>query len=155
MGGFYTGRTGSITIDKKKVAKIRDWSLESTMELLSTNSIDSKYNTFTPGVMSATGSATLLLYRLDGENTSNNIDAFNVLLESQIMNKNNAGATQDNALLEFDLNAGGTIARSGDDIKFKGYITSASMSVSTGELSTVSINFTVDGDFTHVFTTTG
>lgn len=154
MAGFYTGRTGSILIAGKKVAKIRNWSLESTMELLSTNSIDSKYNTFTPGVMSATGSATLLLYRLDGENSNSNTDAFNVLLDSQLMNKNNSGATESNALLTFDLNAGGTSATNSDDIKFKGYITSASMAVATGELSTVSINFTVDGDFTQVFATT-
>lgn len=148
MAGFYTGRSGSLKIKGKTVAKIRDWSLESTMELLSTNSIDSKYNTFTPGVMSATGSATLLLYRLDGENTSTNTDAFQVLIDSQIMNKSANGARESNARISFELNASGANA---DDIKFNGYITSASMSVSTGELSTVSINFTVDGDFTQVF----
>jgi hypothetical protein len=42
------------------------------------------------------------------------------------------------------LNAGGGV---GDDIQFFAYITSAQVSVSTGELSTVPIQFTVDGDF--------
>lgn len=154
MAGFYTGRSGSLRINNKKVAKIRDWSLESTMELLSTNSIDSKYNTFTPGVMSATGSATLLLYRLVDENKSNFTDAFGVLIDSQIMNKDADGAQESNARLSFELNAAGGADGAGDDIKFKGYITSASMSVSTGELSTVAINFTVDGDFTDVFAIT-
>jgi len=55
---FYTGRTGSLTFDGKPVAKIRDWSLDTTVELLSTNAIDSTVNTFTPGVKGATGSAT-------------------------------------------------------------------------------------------------
>lgn len=146
--GFYTGRSGSLKVAGKTVAKIRDWSLESTMELLSTNSIDSKYNTFTPGVMGATGSATLLLYRLENENTATTTDAFKVMLDSQLMNKSVNGATENNAKLSFELNASSAAS---DDIKFNGYITSASMSVSTGELSTVSINFTVDDDFTETF----
>jgi hypothetical protein len=63
--GFYTGRTGSLTFDGKNVAKIRDWSVETTLELLPTNTIDSRVNTFTPGVKGATGSATLMYYRLE------------------------------------------------------------------------------------------
>jgi hypothetical protein len=63
--GFYTGRTGSLVYASKPVAKIRDWSLETTVELLSTNTIDSAVNTFTPGVKGATGSATLMYYRLE------------------------------------------------------------------------------------------
>ena len=118
------------------------------MELLSTNAIDSAFNTFTPGVKSATGSATLLLYRLQNENTSTNMDAFTVLRDSNIMTGNRA---TEGDLLTFELNASNANA---DDIKFKGYITSASMSVSTGELSTVSINFTVDGVFTQTFSAT-
>lgn len=147
MAGFYTGRSGSLKYKGKKIAKIRDWSLESTLELLSTNSIDSKYNTFTPGVMGATGSATLLLYRKAADE-SNQTDAFTVLFESKLMNNGSSGATVENALAEFELNAA---SDPNDDIKFNGYITSASMSVSTGELSTVSINFTVDDAFTDVF----
>ena len=46
-----------------------------------------------------------------------------------------------------ELNVG---TGSSDDIKFNAYITSASISVSTGELSVVPINFTVDGDFSEV-----
>lgn len=146
--GFYTGRSGSLIVEGKKVAKIRDWSLESTLELLSTNTIDSNFNTFTPGVKGATGSATILLYRLQNENTSTNTDAFNVLRDSNIMTGDSATESD---LLTFELNASNAAA---DDIKFNGYITSASMSVSTGELSTVSINFTVDGAFTETFSAT-
>lgn len=146
--GFYTGRSGSLKVGGKKVAKIRDWSLESTMELLSTNAIDSSFNTFTPGVKGATGSATLLLYRLQNENTATHTDAFNVLRDSNIMTGNSATESD---LLTFELNASNAAA---DDIKFNGYITSASMSVSTGELSTVSINFTVDGKFTETVSAT-
>jgi hypothetical protein len=48
-----------------------------------------------------------------------------------------------------ELNAGGG---ANDDIKFWAYITSIGVTVSTGELSTVPIQFTMDGDFVEVLT---
>lgn len=140
--GFFTGRTGSLVFNSKPVAKIRDWSLETTVELLSTNTIDSSVNTFVPGVKGATGSATLMYYKLEtGENAT--LTQFTELL-AKIMKKG-AITTSEKVLLELNVGAGNT-----DDIKFNAYITSASVSVSTGELSVVPINFTVDGDFTEV-----
>jgi hypothetical protein len=137
--GFYTGRTGSLVFNSKPVAKIRDWSLDTTVELLSTNTIDSVSNTFTPGVKSAAGSATLVYYRLEsGESAS--YTQFTELLNK--IHKTGAITESDRVLLR--LNVGGGAA---DDIQFYAYITSAQISVSTGELSVVPIQFTVDGDF--------
>jgi hypothetical protein len=140
--GFFTGRSGSLTFDGKKVAKIRDWSVETTVELLSTNSIDSTVNTFTPGVKGATGSATLMYYRLEAGESETKTE-FTALL-SKIMQKGGI-ETADRVFLE--LNVGGGAA---DDIKMYAYITSAQVSVSTGELSVVPIQFTMDGDFTEI-----
>jgi hypothetical protein len=140
--GFYTGRTGSLIFGGKPIAKIRDWSLDTTVELLSTNTIDSSVNTFTPGVKGATGSATLMYYRLEpGESAT--LNQFTTLL-TKIMQK---GAIEASDRVFLDLNVGGIAA---DDIKFNAYITSAQVSVSTGELSVVPIQFTMDGDFTEV-----
>jgi hypothetical protein len=139
---FYTGRTGSLVFGGKPVAKIRDWSIETTVELLSTNDISSSVNTFTPGVKGATGSATLMYYKLEtGESVTST--EFTELL-SRIM-KTSAITESDRVSLELNVGTAGA-----DDIKFNAYITSASVSVSTGELSVVPINFTVDGDFTQV-----
>ena len=140
--GFYTGRSGSLVFDSKPVAKIRDWSVDTTVELLSTNTIDSAVNTFTPGVKGATGSATLMYYRLESGESAG-FTQFTALL-SKIM-KGGAAELADRVLLE--LNVGGAAA---DDIKFNAYITSAQVSVSTGELSVVPIQFTMDGDFIDV-----
>ena len=140
--GFYTGRSGSLVFDSKPVAKIRDWSVETTVELLSTNTIDSAVNTFTPGIKGATGSATLMYYRLESGESAG-FTQFTALL-SKIM-KGGAAEPTDRVLLE--LNVGGAAA---DDIMFNAYITSAQVSVSTGELSVVPIQFTMDGDFTEV-----
>lgn len=139
---FYTGRSGSLVYAGRPVAKIRDWSLDTTVELLSTNTIDSAVNTFTPGVKGATGSATLMYYRLEsGESAS--YTQFTALL-SRIM-KGGAITESDRVFLELNVGGGGA-----DDIKFNAYITNAQVSVSTGELSVVPIQFTMDGDFTEV-----
>jgi hypothetical protein len=139
---FYTGRSGSLVYAGRPVAKIRDWSLDTTVELLSTNTIDSAVNTFTPGIKGATGSATLMYYRLEpGEGAS--YTQFTALL-NRIM-KGGAITESDRVFLE--LNVGGGDA---DDIKFFAYITNAQVSVSTGELSVVPIQFTMDGDFSEV-----
>jgi len=107
---FFTGRTGSLVFGGKPVAKIRDWSLETTVELLSTNSINSTVNTFTPGIKGATGSATLMYYRLEG-GESVSLTEFTALL-SKIM-KTGAASESDRVFLE--LNVGGNAA---DDISF-------------------------------------
>ena len=140
--GFYTGRSGHLIFNGKKVAKIRDWSVETTVELLSTNAIDSTVNTFTPGVKGATGSATLMYYRLESGESATKTQ-FTALLY-KIMKKGTI-TNADRVLL--DLNVGGT---NDDDIKMFAYITSAQVSVSTGELSVVPIQFTMDGDFAQV-----
>lgn len=139
---FFTGRSGSLVFDGKRVAKIRDWSLETSVELLSTNTIDSAVNTFTPGVKSATGSATLVYYRLEpGE--SANFTQFTALL-SKVMKK---GAITDSDKVLLELNVGGAAA---DDLRFRAFIANAQVAVSTGELSVVPIQFTMDGDFIDV-----
>ncbi len=140
--GFYTGRTGSLAYNGKNVAKIRDWSVDTTLELLPTNSIDSTVNTFTPGVKGATGSATLMYYRLESGESATRTE-FTELL-TKIMRK---GTITEADRVYLELNVGGGNA---DDIKMFAYITNAQVSVSTGELSVVPIQFTMDGDFDQV-----
>lgn len=141
--GFYTGRTGKLEFwdgsAYKPVAKIRDWSLETSLELLSTTAIDSTVTTYTPGMKSASGSATLLYYRLEaGESAT--LTEFTALLGK--IQKVGAVTEADRVKLKLRVGAG-----SADDIEFFAYITSAQVGVSTGELVVVPIQFSVDGDF--------
>tara|TARA_B100001093_G_C26856027_1_gene1027446 strand:+ start:4609 stop:5079 length:471 start_codon:yes stop_codon:yes gene_type:complete len=153
MSEFYSGRTGEVIFSNNPVAKIRDWSIETTVELLSTNSIDSGVNTFVPGVKGATGSATLMYYRIsDDENTVTDSEEstkteFTELL-GKIMKVGNVSATNDRVALTLKVGS-----QDKDQITFNAYITSASISVSTGEIVVVPINFTVDGDFSAVIGT--
>lgn len=141
--GFYTGRTGKLDFWNgsayKPVAKIRDWSIETSVELLATTSIDSVASTFTPGLKSATGSATLLYYRLEvGESVT--YTEFTALL-AKIQK---VGAVTEADRVKLRLKVSDSVS---DDIEFFAYITSAQVGVSTGELVSVPIQFTADGDF--------
>jgi hypothetical protein len=83
-----------------------------------------------------------MYYRLEGTE-SNSYNQFTALL-SKIM-KGGAVTESDRVFLELNVGGGDS-----DDIKFYAYITSAQVSVSTGELSVVPIQFTMDGDFNEV-----
>jgi hypothetical protein len=156
---FFTGRTGAlylttagigdVTISSSQQAlKLRDWSLETTMELLETTTVDTAVKTFTPGAVSSTGSATVLYYRREGTTSTEPGVQFDQFL-SKVMKTSVAGVTEADRVgivLRVGTTAGVGIDIK-DDIAFNAYITSASMQVSTGELSSVAINFTVDGPF--------
>lgn len=156
---FYTGRTGALfmisagTVEatpgsSARALKLRDWSLETSLELLETTTVDTAVKSYTPGAVSATGSATVLYYRREGTTSTEPGRQFTDFLD-KIMKTSTEGVTEsDRVGLVLRV---GTEAGTGNDIKddiaFNAYITSASLQVSTGELSSVAIQFTVDGPF--------
>lgn len=140
--GYYTGRTGALIYNGKPVAKVQNWSMETSVQLLPTNDLGSSSNTFIPGTKGATGAATLMYYRLEsGENATKT--QFTELLSK--IHKRGAITESDRVFLELDVSTGGL-----DDIKCNAYITNAVLGSATGELSIVPIQFTVDGDFVEV-----
>lgn len=151
--GFYTGRSGKLFLvpnfnnepsPSQSVLKIRDWSLDTSLELLETTTIDTAVKTYTPGMVSSTGSATVMYYRREGEQGVQ----FEQLLNKVMKADSNGVTTGDRVGLVLRAgsqpNAGGDIK---DDIAFNAYITNASITVGTGELTSVALQFTVDGPF--------
>lgn len=156
---FYTGRTGALfltsagtgdptAVSSEQALKLRDWSLETTLELLETTTLETAVKGFTPGVVSSTGSATVLYYRREGSTSTEPGTQFDVLL-NKIMKGTVAGVTEADRI-GMILRVGNTAGIGNDikdDIAFNAYITSASLAVNTSELASVAINFTVDGPF--------
>jgi hypothetical protein len=154
---FYTGRSGALFLttvgtgdvtptSSEQALKLRDWSLETSLELLETTTLDSAVKSYTPGIVSSTGSATVLYYRKEATDTG---VQFNDFLD-KIMKTTSAGVTASDGVgmvlrVAAVTNTNGVDIK--DDIAFNAFITSASLQVSTGELSSVAINFTVDGPF--------
>jgi hypothetical protein len=157
--GFYTGRSGKIflyaagAIDPTPsaattVLKIRDWSIDTSLDLLETTTIDTAVKSYTPGMVSSTGSATVMYYRKEGTDVGVQFDQ----LLSKIMKTSITGVTTTDRV-GLSLRAGsqaGTSSDIKDDIAFNAYITSASITVGTGELTSVAIQFTVDGPFLEI-----
>jgi hypothetical protein len=154
--GFYTGRSGKLFLssilttapnpsEAQSVLKIRDWSLDTTLELLETTTIDTAVKRYTPGMVSSTGSATVMYYRTEAGDVGVQFDQ----LLSKVMKTSNDGVSESDRV--------GMVLRAGaqpgagvdvkDDIAFNAYITSAGITVGTGELTSVSLQFTVDGAF--------
>lgn len=159
---FYTGRTGALFLvdagtgdpnpsASAQALKLRDWSLETSLELLETTTVDTAVKSYTPGAVSATGSATVLYYRREGTTSTEPGTQFDTLL-SKIMKTSAAGVGESDRV-GMTLRVGTTPGVSGDvkdDISFNAYITNASLQVNTGELTSVAIQFTVDGPFREV-----
>jgi len=154
--GFYTGRTGRLFLTPiltaapnpsaaQSVLKIRDWSIDTSLELLETTTIDTAVKSYTPGMVSSTGSATVMYYRVE----SGDIGVQFEQLLNKVMKTSTEGVTEADRV--------GMVLRAGvqpgagvdvkDDIAFNAYITNAGITVGTGELTSVSLQFTVDGPF--------
>ena len=154
--GFYTGRSGKLFLTpilttapapaaNQSVLKIRDWSIETSLELLETTTIDTAVKTYTPGMVSSTGSATVMYYRSEAGDVGVQFEQ----LLNKVMKTSTAGVTEADRV--------GMVLRAGaqpgagvdikDDIAFNAYITTAGITVGTGELTSVSLQFTVDGPF--------
>ena len=125
--------------------KIRDWSIETSLELLETTTIDTAVKKYTPGMVSSTGSATVMYYRVESGDVGVQFEQ----LLNKVMKTTNVGVTESDRV--------GMVLRAGsqpglgvdikDDIAFNAYITNAGITVGTGELSSVSLQFTVDVPF--------
>jgi hypothetical protein len=154
--GFYTGRSGRLFLTPiltaapnpsaaQAVLKIRDWSIETSLELLETTTIDTAVKSYTPGMVSSTGSATVMYYRRESGDVGVQFEQ----MLNKIMKTSNVGVTESDRV-GLVLRAGsqpGVGADVKDDIAFNAYITNAGITVGTGELTSVSIQFTVDGPF--------
>jgi hypothetical protein len=145
MGSYYSGRAGSLILDDKPVAKVRDWSIEMNVDLLDATTLGDFARTQHPSTKSATGSCTLLYYRLDSsENTA--YKEFTSLL-SKIMHTGRI-TRSDLVTLKLRVGSGNPDASAADDtIQIRAFITNASIAVSNGELTAVPIQFTVEGDW--------
>lgn len=154
--GYFTGRDGALYLttvltadptpaETDRVLKLRDWTLDTSLELLDTTTLDTAVKSFTPGAVTSTGSATVLYYRAEVSDTGKQFDQ----LLGKLMKTSATGVTSSDRV-GMILRAGSTPGTSPDikdDIAFNAYITNASINVATGELTSVSIQFTVDGPF--------
>jgi hypothetical protein len=137
MAKVYTGRDGRLLLAGSTLVKVSNWSLQADLETLETTSLGDFARSYTPGIQSFSGSATLLYYKSDtGVN-----DAATLL--RKVVNTTGVAST-DTVQLTLRLNDGDV----NDDVTFSAYITSASFGASVGEVTSAQISFQGTGALT-------
>jgi hypothetical protein len=134
-----------ITVDNYRIAKIRDWSFNSNSEVIETTALGDVVKTFAPSITSGDGSATLMFYEDDlnsgaSSNTRDIFELVDILFPRDVPPR---------VIMNLAVDGGSFLVDSENRWKtnflFNAYVTSASVSVSYGEVVTVATNFTVDG----------
>lgn len=125
--------------DTKRVAKVRQWSYDTSVRLLPTTTLGDCSETFTPGMQGGQGAASLMYYRFDaGDSISQTQYQFTALLR-KIMS---TSKVTDGNLIRLGLRVSSS---SSDRLVLDAFITSARLSSSVGELTIVDIQFTQQG----------
>lgn len=125
----FSGKDGSMQWAGGAVARVRNWSVQSSLETLETTDLGADAREYVPGLKTATGSATIYYH---DDNTS-----LRTLLDNCIDT-----GTPASALL--DLRWGTK------RLAFNAYVTSVSITCSTGEVMSADVSFTMTGDYTTV-----
>lgn len=137
MAKVYTGRDGRLLLAGTTLVKVSNWSLQADVEVLETTTLGDYARSYTPGIQSFSGSATLLYYKSDAGTN----DAATLL--RKVVNTTGVETT-DTVQLTLRLNDGDT----NDDVTLTGYITSASFGASVGEVTSAQISFQATGALT-------
>lgn len=135
---FYSGRHGSLQHLGKPVAKVSDWRLSVDQELLNTTKVDAYAESYVPGKRTASGTARLFYYRL-GWRDERAFTEFSSLLKKVVR----SGMPDPSDRVELTLAVGGS---ANDQIKLNAYLTSVSLGSTSGEVASVDVSFTMDGD---------
>jgi hypothetical protein len=134
MSKFYTGKDGSLSIAGTTQVKVTNWSLQADLEMLETTTLGDNDRSYTPGIRSYSGSATLLYY----EDAAARNDA-----ATQIKRVISTGAPSTSPIAF-------VLALGSKTITINAFITSASYGVNVGEVVSAQISFQGTGAVTGV-----
>ena len=139
MAKVYTGRDGSLLLGSSTVVKVTNWSLQADLETLETTTLGDSVRTYTPGIQSFSGTATLLYYKSDSNviNTSG-------LLNKLVKTGTTCVLSSDTVTITLRLADGSDQ----NDITMTAYITSATIGASVGEIVSAQISFQATGALT-------
>jgi hypothetical protein len=127
MSKFYTGKDAVLSIAGNDQVKVTNWSLQAELDMLETTTLGDEDRSYTPGIRSYSGSATLLYYEDAGAGGRN--DA-----ARQIKRVVSTGAPSTAPVaFRFTLD--------GKAVAIDAFITSASYGATVGEVVSAQISF--------------
>ena len=132
MAKVYSGRDGVMQLSGTTLAKVVNFSVQSSLEILETTTLSENLRSYVPGVSGYSGSATLLYYKDD----SSNINTSNLL--ANVFKTGTDGVSSSQTV---DLTFRWVDGTDNNDIKMTAYITSASIGAATGDIVRAEISF--------------
>ena len=132
MAQVYSGRDGVMQLSGTTVAKVVNFSVQSSLETLETTTLSENLRSYVPGVTGYSGSATLLYYKDD----SNSINTSNLL--ANVFKTGTDGVSSSQTV---DLTFRWVDGTDNNDIRMTAYITSASIGAATGDIVRAEISF--------------
>jgi len=132
MAKVYSGRDGVMQLSGTTLAKVVNFSVQSSLETLETTTLSENLRSYVPGVSGYSGSATLLYYKDD----SSNINTSNLL--ANVFKTGTDGVSSSQTV---DLTFRWVDGTDNNDIKMTAYITSASIGAATGDIVRAEISF--------------
>tara|TARA_S200002703_G_scaffold157864_1_gene166795 strand:+ start:444 stop:878 length:435 start_codon:yes stop_codon:yes gene_type:complete len=132
MAKVYSGRDGVMQLSGTTLAKVVNFSVQSSLETLETTTLSENLRSYVPGVTGYSGSATLLYYKDD----NNSINTSNLL--ANVFKTGTDGVSSSQTV---DLTFRWVDGTDNNDIKMTAYITSASIGAATGDIVRAEISF--------------
>lgn len=132
MAKVYSGRDGVMQLAGTTLAKVVNFQLSSSLETLEVTTLNESIRSYTPGILSYSGNATLLYYK-DDDNNINTTDLLNKLYKT--------GTTGVSSSDTVELTFRWVDGTDNNDIKLTAYITSASIGAATGDIVRAEIAF--------------
>lgn len=132
MAKVYSGRDGVMQLSGTTLAKVVNFSVQSSLETLETTTLSENLRSYIPGVTGYSGSATLLYYKDD----NNSINTSNLL--ANVFKTGTDGVSSGQTV---DLTFRWVDGTDNNDIRMTAYITSASIGAATGDIVRAEISF--------------
>lgn len=148
---YYTGSSGSLNLEGAEIAAVQNWSISTSVSLLSVKTLAETDDRFIASGRSTTGSCRVLYYQqTPGQKGSNNASTFLNKVIKQRDGSFYQGATLDQgnepnekrSLLRLKLDDGST---NGRYIELRIIITNVSMTMAVGEILAADISFQAHG----------
>ena len=139
MAHQYSGIDGQLLIAGERIGKVKNWSFSGSVETFDTTDLGQFARTYSAGLQSYSGSATLFYY----ENNSKRIEGGDFF--AHVMRTNR---TPEDSKTELRLRfSGGSKAR---EIRFLCILNQVDVAATAGEVVEANITFTVTGPLTNV-----
>lgn len=145
MSSYYSGHNGKLYLDGSELARVANWSVTSSVNLLNTTALSDTDNSVIPGIRSNSGSCRIYFYRDDDKKNDCSTLLKKLIKQSDGSSNPNSAPKPDKVKLKLYVDVGTT---AGNYIEGEAYLQSAGMVMAVGEVLSADVQFQFTGALT-------